>query len=80
MKLLDNKFWFGIESGYPLCCVIFFCDVWCPIRAEHRMFHGKSECYDCRNNKVQYVQCPDCIVESVTKTSDGSWFLKILTL
>ncbi len=59
-----NDFWTGIESGYPLCCIIFFCDVWNPLRESHRMFHGKPECYDWNHN-VGYIQCPECIIKEI---------------
>lgn len=65
MVILLNSFWAGIESGYPLCCIIFFCDVWCNVRSENRMFHGRPECYDWNTN-AGYIQCPDCIIKENT--------------
>lgn len=62
--ILMNDFWDGIESGYPLCCIIFFCDVWCPLRIWKRMFHGRPECYDW-NTHAGYIQCPECIVSGI---------------
>jgi len=57
-----SYFWAGIESGYPLCCIIFFCDVWTSLRESHRMFSGRPECYDYRT-LVNFIQCPECIVK-----------------
>jgi len=59
-----GDFWDGIESGFPLCCIIFFCDVWNPIRESHRMFHGRPECYDWSCH-VGYIQCPECIIKEI---------------
>ena len=57
-------FWAGIESKYPLCCILFFCNVWVPIRQEHRMFSGRPECYDYHSN-AGYIQCPECIIKKL---------------
>lgn len=56
----NGDFWDGINSGFPLCCIIFFCDIWCPLRISKRMFSGK-ESRDWRSH-VGYVQCPECII------------------
>ena len=61
---VSNDFWDGIESGFPLCCIIFFCDVWCPLRESHKMFHGRPECYDWKSN-VGHIQCPECIISGL---------------
>lgn len=54
-----NMFWKGIRSGYPLCCVIFFCDVWCKLRESKKMFSGR-ECHN-YNSNAGFIQCPECI-------------------
>jgi len=61
-----SAFWNGIESDIPICCIIFFCAVWEPLRQSHKMFHGRPECYDWRTG-VGYIQCPDCIIKEVRK-------------
>ena len=61
----NSIFWCGLESGYPICCVDFFINVWSILRREKRMFSGRPECYD-YNSKADYVQCPDCIVREFT--------------
>jgi len=67
---LNDDFWDGIESGFPLCCIDFYINFWCPVRFEHRMFHGRPECYDWKCN-VGYVQCPDCIINRITSRRES---------
>ena len=59
---MSGWFWAGIESEFPLCCILFFCDFWVPVRQAHRMFSGRPECYDYRTNTGR-VQCPECIIK-----------------
>lgn len=54
-------FWHGIVSGYPLCCILYFCDVWYNFRKEKRMFSGK-EAKDWDFN-MGYVLCPNCAID-----------------
>jgi len=57
-----NDFWCGIESRFPLCCIIFYCDVWLPLRDSGRMFSGRPECYDWICKKIGYIECQDCVI------------------
>ena len=66
-----NNFWAGIESGYPLCCIIFFCDVWINMRREHRMFHGKPECSDYTFKDAGFIMCPECIIKALSNRIEG---------
>jgi len=61
---MNQSFWVGIKSKYPLCCILFFCDVWVPLRLEHRMFSGRPECYDYHSN-AGFIQCPECIIKKL---------------
>jgi len=57
-------FWDGIESGFPLCCILFFCDPWYRLR----YIKGKPLAYDLWGNWVtrkHYVQCPECVIKEV---------------
>ena len=60
-QTLNDDFWRGIKFGYPLCCIDFFINFWCPVRSAHIMFHGRPECYDWQCDG--YVQCPECIIK-----------------
>jgi len=57
-------FWKGIESKYPLCCIIFFCDVWSVLKREHVMFSGRPECYD-YFSFGDYIHCPKCAIKKL---------------
>jgi len=54
-------FWYGITSNYPLCCVIFFTDVWHDIQGEEIVLT--------RNEKrkwdfdMGYILCPNCAID-----------------
>lgn len=65
--LKDNDFWRGLESGYPVCCIQYFCNFWIPVREQKLMFSGK-ECHD-YSTGVGYVQCPECIVKDIKRNS-----------
>jgi len=57
----------GIHSNIPICCVVYFCNVWVPLYSKEDkrkidddrrwalMENGES-----LRNKAQYVQCPEC--------------------
>ena len=58
----EEHFFNGIEEGYPLCCILFFCMEW------DRLQHKIPELSDplvpltiMHNN--QRVMCPRCIME-----------------
>jgi hypothetical protein len=52
-----NDFLCGIHSDIPLCCVLFYCDVW---------YAKLSLEFDFRcENPIGYIMCPDCIVKFV---------------
>jgi len=61
---MNNDFWEGIESGFPLCCIIFFCYFWNPVKESHKMFHGRPDCYDWYSNG-KYVMCPECVIKEI---------------
>ncbi len=65
---MKSDFWCGIESGFPLCCIIFYCDYWHKKALRKlKMFHGRPECYDWKSNNVGHIQCPTCIILGVKK-------------
>lgn len=53
-------FWYGLISRFPLCCVLFFCDVWLDLRKKKTMFSYKKS----KDWKwgLGYVPCPVCAV------------------
>jgi hypothetical protein len=61
---MNQDFWDGIESNFPLCCIIFYMDFWNP-----KMFSGRPECYDWQlnlsNTNVDRVMCPECIIKKL---------------
>lgn len=63
--LWDLDFWDGIESGFPLCCILFFCTPWTKLRESKRMF-SYNESFDWKGSVgVGYVQCPECIIKGI---------------
>lgn len=74
----SHYFWNGIISGYPLCCILFFCDVWTGLRFSKKMFSGK-ECHDW-DLRMNYVLCPDCAVTCMcVRNPDKEKILKEVT-
>ena len=62
----SRNFWDGIESGFPVCCIIFYCDIWLGLRRRKMMFsYEESHDYD---TGIGYVQCPECISGIKVKT------------
>ncbi len=61
---MKSDFWCGVESGFPLCCIDFFINFWCPVRFEHKMFHGRPECYDWGDG-AGHVECSDCLIKRI---------------
>jgi len=59
-KVASSNFWKGIKSGYPVCCIIFFCYFWLPVRRKKSMF-CYNECVE-YETYTDYLQCPACIV------------------
>lgn len=62
----NKDFWSGIESEFPLCCILFFCDPWYRLRYEkNKPFEGNLwwNWYTGTN----YVQCPECTIKKVNK-------------
>lgn len=63
-----KKNWlFGWLSGYPECCIDFYCDAWAPawhvlgINGAHEKFpHMK----DARGHRIGYVMCPSCFAKA----------------
>jgi len=67
---MKGDFWCGIESGFPLCCIDFFINFWCPVRESKFMFSGRPECYDWNlKYDIGHIQCPDCIINGVTNAN-----------
>ncbi len=62
-----NTFWQGIEPNYLICCIIFFCDVRCVLKREHRMFSGRLECYGFFSFR-DYVYCSKCAIKKLKGT------------
>ncbi len=66
---MKDDFWRGIKFGYPLCCIIFYCDYWHEKALRKiKMFHGRPEVYDWETKKkVGHIQCPECIIKNVRR-------------
>lgn len=70
-------FWFGIKCGYPLCCIIWYCDsIANNGKQEGGLFEKvyRSEFMDNPNwkptresilNQADHNQCPECLARSV---------------
>jgi len=62
--LWDADFWDGIKSGFPLCCILFFCDTWYRLRyvkgkpLENKLFWNWY-------TGAGHVQCPECVIKEV---------------
>ena len=49
----------GIYSGYPLCCIEYFCTLM--KEGVHPALYNHWKYTETITNKIQYVQCPKCI-------------------
>jgi len=61
MKEGIDHFIEGVESRYPLCCVLFFCGSWESLLKNIPEF--KEDMPIMENN--ERVMCPRCIMESL---------------
>lgn len=68
--LLDKwsfHFWKGLENQYPLCCIIWFCDVQTNKGEQIGSLYERiyREEYDklnhCQQSKMNRAMCPDCL-------------------
>lgn len=62
-----TNFALGIHSNIPICCVVYFCNVWGPLYTteDKRRITDERKWALVKNgeppiDKVQYVQCPEC--------------------
>jgi len=60
----NKDFWSGIESGFPLCCVLFFCDTWYRLRY-YKDKPLEKELWRNWRTGTYYVQCPECIIKGI---------------
>lgn len=60
----SREFWFGIISKFPLCCILWFCDVW-NVYDPSKKVHFDSD-YKSWSQCIGYVQCPSCMVKRLT--------------
>lgn len=65
-------FWFGIKCGYPLCCIIWYCDTMTNkgkqedslferVYREEVMFNPIL-----KETKSDHNECPDCLLRRLT--------------
>lgn len=73
IKITDE--WNGINSGYPLCCIIFFCNFWNSVRSKHIMFHKRPECYDYYHGD-DFVRCPECVVKILRRQKSERLYMQ----
>lgn len=60
-KEADRYFdWYGIDCGYPMCCVLWFCFEDCSIRV-------KVPEYDTTMFQNERILCPDCLILRLKK-------------
>lgn len=70
-------FWFGLECGYPLCCIIWYCDsvtnsgkqdgsVWDKVLYNEFMNNPdyKPTWKAIIERKAEHNQCPECLARS----------------
>lgn len=53
----ESDFFCGIHSNLPLCCVLFYCDVWREKLESEIEIRGKKP--------IGYIMCPDCVAKLV---------------
>lgn len=66
-----NDFWVGLRCGYPLCCVLFFCDVWCDLYEIIYYENPKRFNWNWKHG-IGHIQCPECIIGNMTHIPDLS--------
>ena len=61
-------FWKGIENGYPLCCILWFCNVQTNWGLQNDSLYERiyREEYDklnhCQGSTFNHAMCPDCLI------------------
>lgn len=50
-------FWYGISLGYPLCCILWFCDVWDKEKGNIKDLMDNNNW----KHNIGYIQCPNCV-------------------
>ena len=66
LKILDNTFsLYGSKFGIPLCCLIWFCNVQCTIRAIIPEYQEQQFAYD---NGI--IQCPICLQNTLSNKGE----------
>lgn len=68
----DFHFWNGIKFDYPMCCIIYFCNVqtnWGEQqgslyeRVYREAYEENQHCHSSRHNRAM---CPDCLMTEKT--------------
>lgn len=61
-------FWKGIENKYPLCCILYFCNVQTNYGEQKDSLYERvyREAYEkqnhCQASKFNRAMCPDCML------------------
>ena len=58
-------FWYGVISGFPLCCIIHFCDSWHG-GIENKFDLDEMKVYEETN--IQHnkrIMCPLCVINEI---------------
>lgn len=69
----DYAFWNGVKCGYPLCCIMWFCDVQTNGGLQKDSLYERvfREAYEeqnhCQGSKLNYAPCPDCLARLSNK-------------
>lgn len=58
-------FWFGIDSGFPLCCIDFFETFWRVVRTSQvEEFHITENWFTDPDNTGR-IYCPECMIKKM---------------
>jgi len=62
---LKFHFWYGIESKFPICCIIYFCNFFLTNNFYSWITNEDYQKIDHENKWIGYIQCPNCIANSL---------------
>lgn len=63
-----NDFFCGIHSGLPMCCVLFYCDVWYKKLSLDSDFIPISQILHDSERPIGYIMCPNCLAGHIEGT------------
>ena len=74
------EFWHGIISGFPLCCIDYYNNVWTDnlaekLRDDFANEDGDIGTIEASHKRTNHVMCPDCLISHLNSKT-GKQFLK----